>query len=172
MISTGLVLSTHPRDGTATRPSVLLAETITEPPTIHSRVPQPAATLPHNEPALHRDSVPQPVCAAEPVTCCPPHCQGQVCSNSHSLMRKLVTDLDELVNGLEDLTRIEQQVSYKVSFRYALTLAAQVASAFAQESALLIRSDSRPCLATPRSKRHCNGPSIACMRVKSDYRST
>ncbi|EOA81508.1 uncharacterized protein SETTUDRAFT_35341 [Exserohilum turcica Et28A] len=54
-----------------------------------------------------------PVSAVGSVTCCPPHCKGQVCSNSRSLIRKLVTDLSLFVDRLKDLTRTEQRGSYR-----------------------------------------------------------
>jgi hypothetical protein len=115
MIAIGVVLSIHSMDGIATRSSALVTETITEPPTIHSWISEPRATPPHTRPTVNPDPVLPQASAVAPVTCCPPDCKGQVCSNSRLLMPKLVTDLGELVDRLCDLTHTEQRVSYKVS---------------------------------------------------------
>jgi hypothetical protein len=110
MITISVVLSIHSKNGIATRSSVLVAETITELLTIPSLIPEPRAKR-----AVDPDPIPQQVSAPRPVTCCPPDCRGQVCSNSRSLMHKLATDLGELVHKLNDLTRTEPQVSSQVS---------------------------------------------------------
>lgn len=107
--------SFYPSDRMAARSSILVAETITEPSTIYSRIPQLNATSPPSEPAVNPGPDLPPVSAVGSVTCCPPHCKGQVCSNSRSLIRKLVTDLSLFVDRLKDLTRTEQRGSYRVS---------------------------------------------------------
>ncbi|KAH7563435.1 hypothetical protein BM1_00482 [Bipolaris maydis] len=78
--------------------------------TIPSLIPEPRASPPRAKRAVDPDPIPQQVSAPRPVTCCPPDCRGQVCSNSRSLMHKLATDLGELVHKVNDLTRTELQV--------------------------------------------------------------
>lgn len=115
MMTIGVVLSIHSKNGVATRSSVLVAETITELSTIPSLIPELRASPPRAKRAVDPDPIPQQVSAPRPVTCCPPDCRGQVCSNSRSLMHKLATGLGDLVHKLNDLTRTEPQVSSQVS---------------------------------------------------------
>lgn len=115
MIIIRVLLSIHSKDGIATRSFVLVAETITELSTIPSLIPEPRASPPRAKRAVDPDPIPQQVSAPRPVTCCPPDCRGQVCSNSRSLMHKLATDLGELVHKVNDLTRTELQVLSQVS---------------------------------------------------------
>ncbi|KNG47392.1 spx domain-containing protein [Stemphylium lycopersici] len=48
-----------------------------------------------------------------PITCCSSDCQGQICTTSRSLTRKLAADLGVLVDRVKHLTRTEKPLSSK-----------------------------------------------------------
>lgn len=69
-----------------------------------------------------RGTDPKPHAAgAESVTCCPSDCQGQECAKSRILMRKLASELVQLVSTVQTITRADSQSSDDVSYSFQKT---------------------------------------------------